>query len=209
MDKTEALSKIAENFPALFATLGAILLIVGAASPLKVGEWELSTTGSSKWLLLLVGVVLCLVGAILAWRQHFSDGKRGILKDYGFKIDEPSFGNRVVSPVIIRGSFKFRPPDGMARIIEFIPTTGSYFPKAPLQIDPKTNRWSCKTQFGGQPGEQREFVVALCGPDSDIMFGYHQKVGKEAQRWIGLDKLPSDTVLKTRVVVEIGDLRAN
>ena len=206
MDKSSALERLVENAPLVLVLAGVLAFILGAAGGVKADKFELPVIDlPGRLALMTVGVVVILVGALLLWAGHFAPGAaRRLKKDYGFRIEAPVHGQRASSPIEVRGSFRREPPDAVARVLEFIPQNGTYWPKSRLVINSAAKTWSAKFGFGGAIGEQRVFIVALCGPAGDALFEYYQRAGKESGKWVGIQTLPPDVVLRERVAIEIG-----
>jgi hypothetical protein len=200
------LEKLNENGPLVVVLLGVVAFALGAAGGIKTEILELPPIDPPGRVALAgIGLFIVVLGALLLWVAHHVPGNlRALKKDYGFRIEAPVPGQRATSPIEVRGSFQREPPDRLARVIEFIPANGSYYPKSRFVINAAAKTWSTNFAFGGTAGEQREFIVALCGPGGDALFEYHARVGEELGNWIGIRRLPPDVVLRERVKIEIG-----
>jgi len=205
MEKTSILGKIVDNAPLALVLLGVAAFVLGAVGGIKTDKIELPTIDpTGKTALMGLGAILVGLGGTLLWiARHTNISMRNLQKDYGFRIESPAQGYRVTSPIEVRGSFRIEPPDGLARLLEFIPANNTYHPKPKLVIDSTTKTWSVKFGFGGSAGDQRVFVVALCGASGDALFEYYRLAGKESGRWVGIPFLPADVVRKAQVAVEI------
>lgn len=206
MDKSSLLDKLIENAPFALVLVGVLAFALGAqGGNLTMSTFQLPSIDlQGRAALMGIGFFVVALGALLLWAAHqVPVNVRALKKDFGFRIESPVHGRHASSPIEVRGSFKREPPDGIAKVLELVPANGTYYPKSRLVINSAAKSWSTKFSFGGASGEQRVFVVALCGPAGDAMFDYYQRVGKESGKWVGIQALPPDVVLRERVAIEI------
>lgn len=126
-------------------------------------------------------------------------------EDYGITIEIPKEYASVGQIFNVSGTYK-NLPDGH---VIWIATFGShkstnnqmrrhYWPQEPATTTFSTEgkKWNCKVQdIGGKtPGETKEFLVLVAGPDGQALFKYFKKAGSETEKWIPITYLTSDVV---------------
>jgi hypothetical protein len=164
------------------------------------------------WAFVLGSLVLVAALGALAWMATrrsttaTSSNKPEAEIDYGARITSVADGQRVDSPVSLRGTFETLPPEGSSvRIFEYIPAGDSYWPKSKVTVNASTKSWVCNVWFGDKPGVHHTLYVAFCGPDAEALIDHFLRAEETAKRPTGIKKLTRDLILKSPITVERGE----
>jgi hypothetical protein len=198
--------KLGEHIALILVPLGVLTFWLGSAGGFKGFGIEISIQEPINQALLQVfGVAIFLSGVFFIFRRSQSKRELAVLgKDYGFHITFPDRNGRVESSVTMQGTVKNIPPDGSARVVEYVHGSDNpFFSKSLLAIDPQLKTWSVQFHTSGKPGERRTYYVVISGESGKQIFEFQRRVGMETGKWLGLRELPPDSKKCAQVQVEL------
>jgi hypothetical protein len=190
MDKESIFKKLLENTPLVIIVIGLFLFVLGAAGGLSKADLKIEST---PWRIALaaMGAIVSIVGGLFLVRENSGgSSSKELSKDYGIKISHPKNGDEVGNPVKLFGTYKIKPPKDLIRIVEYSPMLNQYWPKEYIKFD-NNGDWDTEITIGGS-GEKRKIFIVAIGGDTKALLDYSKKVGKETNRWIGIENLTSD-----------------
>lgn len=178
--KEAIVNKLLDSVPMALVVLGAVFVLLGLAGGITYQQWLPISDEMPRIASGLIGAVLIGVGI---FRSHISKPLVVQPIDYSIKILSPTTGSQVTK-VDVSGSIKKKLPDGYClRVFRALPGRDILYPlrKARIDIDNKT--WLAEQcDIGGAKGEQRSFVVYLCGPNAEALLDFHSLAVSEHDR---------------------------
>jgi len=110
---------------------------------------------------------------------------------YNVSILSPNEGEHLFNPVLVKGSFKQEPPDGLFYCFELNPQLGTYWPKTKIHFNKKNGDWSALLSMGEGDDLDRIIYVIAVGNEGLELIKKHKSEGMI----IGLDELSADMVI--------------
>ena len=155
----------------LKTVLVAVLGIVGGSIWAVQSSWQWEP-------IILLGFSFFEVVAyiiLMNYSKETKDTKNGI-KDYGIKINYPTEGSAVKSPIDVSGSLQIEPPKDNIFAIEFNPDLKLYWPKNQIVINSKNKTWYAKLNIGGGDYKQRRLIIAEVTDGGIAFINYYKLV---------------------------------
>jgi pyrimidine deaminase RibD-like protein len=125
-----------------------------------------------------------LVERIRQQNADFIDYMQGI----GVHIVNPSDGDKVSSPLEVKGTYRTRPRSGDN--IRLMVLRGiEYFPQSLIVWNTDTRTWRCSPVHLGGGGEPVDYsiVVGRVSDDLDVALRHYSRVGRDFKNWVGLE----------------------
>jgi hypothetical protein len=122
--------------------------------------------------------------------------------DYGVKIKSINAGDKVQGSFKVSGTYKKELPKGY-KIQLFVKSSskGEYFPQRVTEIKSENRTWTADVRVGGVSGTKAVIIAAVAGPDGQALCNYYRKVGRETEKWTGIELLTNDIELMDEVNV--------
>jgi hypothetical protein len=116
----------------------------------------------------------------------------------GIKIVTPVAGVRVSGHIRVEGSFLRRPPDGSTLMI-FNSDGYRHWPQVGHRVlyNDASKTWAGESYVVNDV----TILAMLVRPNGQVLSDYYEKVGRETNRWAGIDRLPEDVLECDRVNV--------
>ena len=167
----EALQKIIERLdqPLLLFILAAAI-VLAAAAPLA----------GQNLVTLSLAVILLITTGLVTWvfLEIRKNPDAHLRASYGIKIDEPRGGEFRTEKVLVKGTYKKKPPiDNLLRLFT-ISTDGRCWPQSIANVG-EDGKWECTLYLGGQkPDYEIKVAVAIVGRSTQILWDYDREVLK-------------------------------
>jgi hypothetical protein len=160
----------------------------------------------------IIGAISSTAAALITARAkdiHFTEILR-LQKSTNSKMLHPSkYGVEIVTPAeyekvgiafVVSGTYKNLPEEFQIWVSTFsvsIDNKGTkstkYWPQE--KANTENGKWYCKVNdIGGKPGESKEFLVLVVGPEGQTLFNYFKEAGTEKKIWPAIQNITSDVL---------------
>lgn len=160
------------SIPTLAVVLGGVFVLLGLAGGITYHQWLPFHDVLSRVLAGAFGVGLIAVGF---HRSHRADAALKP-RDFGIKIQFPTAGSRVNTVDVVGSIAKALPRGYGLRVFRVYPGSNNFVPLSKARIDEHAKTWVAeRCHIGGVTGDQRFYAAYLCGPDAEVLVGFHSE----------------------------------
>jgi hypothetical protein len=164
----------------------------------------------------IIGALSTILSALITAKykdQQSLNNNVEKISDRGTKLDKEKIGIEIVNPAEyglvgnwfeVSGTYKFLPENYKIWLTTFeVDNQGditSYWFQG--RATASNGKWYGNINYlGGEDGEQRGFLVIVGGSNTQILFQYYEKVGKELDKWLPIQELTTDAIVCSKGVV--------
>ena len=195
--------KILDSLVLALVLLGVAVFVIAAAGAVPTSPILPVSDPIWRSALALLGVGLVVVGLLKS-----RNDRPGIVRDrwkrYGFRIEGLTPGQTVRTDdgwLEVRGTYKTKPEADVVALFVTRQVRDLWWPMRPAVSFEAGNRWVGRVHLGSAPPSQEVIVLALVGPNGQVLRDYYEKVGARHGDYQPLDRLTDDTVECDSVII--------